>query len=541
MELSTTDRLHRYKKRIVYGILAVLTASIVLTLIGIAAVLRTRLIEDGKQKTRELGFVIQSSLSHLMLARDPGGIQETLETIGRNGSSVIRSFILDKNGRVAYSTAREDVGKTINRFQERSCRGCHRDLSVAPRETTLILEEDGVTVLRNVNVIPNERQCHGCHDPADRINGKIIIDRAMGPTTALVTTVMGVIAGSGVICLVVLVPLLRRFVSKGVDTYIDEIILKSTELAVLYGVVERLSRTIELEELKQIVIDIVRDALDADVIHVLLPREGSDYGGVTWTRAENRIERARIGKDDTAQTFIVAWTAEALPGEVVSPKGDAAAIPIVKGDNRLGLIIVKKTGGRFEASRLGLIRALRGHIAVALENALLYQIAITDELTGLYTKRHFRHVIEKKFGLFERFGEKLTLLMLDIDHFKLINDSLGHPAGDAILKEIALCIVRATRDEDTDFRYGGEEFVVILPGTDASGGWLVAERIRRTMEEHVFRAGAETVTVTVSVGVASCPENALSIKDLILEADRALYEAKRRGRNRVVVSETKAV
>lgn len=535
-ELAKMDRLYRYKKRIVYGILAVLSASIVLTLISIAIILRNRLIEDGKKQTRELGSVIQSSMSHLMLARDPGKIQETLEAIGGNGASMTETFILDKNGRVAYSSVRGRIGRTLNRFQEKSCRGCHRDLAAAPRETTQIVDVDGETVLRNVNVIPNEKRCHGCHDAADRINGKIIIDHAVGPTTALVTTVMGVIAGSGLVCLIVLVPYLRRFVSKGVDTYIDEIVLKSTELSVMYGVVERLSKTIELEELKRIVIDIVRDALEADVIHILLPREEGEYGGVTWTRAENKIERTMFAPDAAELPFVNMWLADAMPKEIVSREGKAVAIPIVKGDDRFGLIIALKNGPRFDAFRLGLIRAMRSHIAVAFENAMLYQIAITDELTGLYTKRHFRQMIEKKFDLFERFGEKLTLLMLDIDNFKIINDTLGHPAGDAILKEAALCIVRSTRDEDTDYRYGGEEFTVILPATDASGGWLVAERIRRTMEQHRFMAGKERVSVTVSIGVASCPEHARSIKDLILEADKAMYEAKRRGRNTVVVS-----
>ena len=105
-----------------------------------------------------------------------------------------------------------------------------------------------------------------------------------------------------------------------------------------------------------------------------------------------------------------------------------------------------------------------------------------------------------------------------------------------MLKDVAQCILHSTRDQDFDFRYGGEEFAVILPATDAAAGQVVAERIREIIAGHAFIAGDSTLKMTVSIGVASCPGHARSIRDLVLEADKALYEAKRTGKNRVVVS-----
>ncbi|NTW59553.1 MAG: GGDEF domain-containing protein, partial [Nitrospirae bacterium] len=169
------------------------------------------------------------------------------------------------------------------------------------------------------------------------------------------------------------------------------------------------------------------------------------------------------------------------------------------------------------------------------ENALLYRMAITDELTGLYSIRHFRQALGKKHSLFHEYGEKMTLLMIDIDNFKKVNDTYGHPAGDAILKEVGKCILRSIREPDLGFRYGGEEFAVILPSSDIPAGKVVAERMRALIEHYPFKIDQHVLRVTVSIGVASWPASAETIKDIISEADKALYEAKHNGKNQVVI------
>jgi diguanylate cyclase (GGDEF)-like protein len=215
-------------------------------------------------------------------------------------------------------------------------------------------------------------------------------------------------------------------------------------------------------------------------------------------------------------------------------------MPITKGKDRLALIVVRSDAGRLEEHQLSMVRAMANHIAVAFEHATLYHIAITDELTSLFSSRHFHQAIAKRYALYHEFGEKMTLLMVDIDNFKKINDTYGHPAGDAILKDVGRCILSAVRDDDMGFRYGGEEFSVILPRSSVKAGKAVAERMRSLIEHFPFKADHHILQVTVSIGIASWPESAENIRDIIIEADKALYEAKRSGKNRVVVRKKEA-
>jgi diguanylate cyclase (GGDEF)-like protein len=535
-ELTKSEWMHRYKKKIIAGILAVMSVSIVLTMIFIAQTLRSRLMEDSKNKTGELSEVIGSSLSHLMLVRNTEKIQETLELIGKGEYSIIKAFILDKSGKVVYSSNRNEIGTVINRFQDESCRGCHTRPGAIPQQTTMLLESGSGLVLRNVNVIHNEKQCHACHAPSDRINGKLIIDRSVKPTSSLITDIELILVFSGGLCLVILVPLLSKLLAAGVNTYIKEVDERSTELSMLYQIVERLSKTIEIEELKNIVIETICELFDPDEVHIVLPRESSDYSGVIWRKNDRKTERRMGPGEDPYRAEIISWLHGDLFDVDISKDRTTVCLPVNKGDRRVALIIIKKAEGDFNLFSLNLIKAMSSHIAVAFDNAALYRIAITDELTGLYTQRHFRHTIKKKFALFEQYGEKLALLMIDIDNFKKINDTYGHPAGDRVLKDIAQCILHSTRDQDFNFRYGGEEFAVILPSTDAAAGQVVAERIRDLIEVNSFTAGDTQLKMTVSIGVACCPENARSIRDLVIEADKSLYEAKKTGKNKIVLS-----
>ncbi|TAN45415.1 MAG: sensor domain-containing diguanylate cyclase [Nitrospirae bacterium] len=539
-EIKADEWFFGYKKKLIIGILVALTLSITFAMIVLAFLLRDRLIEDTKIKTRELSQIIKMSLGHLMLARDPEKIQSSLENFRNHESSIIRTIVLDRYGKIAYSTDKTERGRIIDRFKDSSCLSCHRNNVGTHKVTTTLLDINGSKVLRSVNVIYNEPSCHGCHDPAERINGKLIIDRSLAPTYSLIFTLELIIAVSGLVCLVFLVPFLSRFLAKGLDRYIDEIIVKSKELSFLYNVVERLSRTIEISDLKHTVVDIIRDALDADEIDIVLPKEYRDAGAIAWTGYENRMFRKKIEPSDHIFEVTNKWLKEDITEEWFSKDRKEVYIPINKGDNRLALIVVRKTFRDFDRVRLALIKILSTHLSVAFENAMLYHIAITDELTGLYSKRHFRTSIEKRFIMYETYGEKLTLLMLDIDNFKKVNDTYGHPAGDQVLKEASNCVQLAIRDDDMAFRYGGEELVVILPATDEESGKVVAERIRESIESQEVDTGEARIKVTVSIGVASCPQNALSIKDIINEADKALYEAKRTGKNRVVLSSLEA-
>jgi diguanylate cyclase (GGDEF)-like protein len=529
--------LYRYKRMIIIFILVSSTLAVVATMVSIAAFLRTRLLEDSKVKTRELGQVIRLSFSNLMLVRNPANIQHTLETIGSRESSLVKVFILNKNGRISYSSDKRDIGLIIDRFRDPSCKVCHTGPVTVLHETTMIIPGAGGDVLRTVEIIYNEKPCYSCHPATDRINGKLIIDRSVRSTYALISRVELMIAASGLLCLVILVPLLSRVLSRGMDKYITEVVLKSTELSLIYRIVDRLSKTIDMDEARLAVIEIIREILDADQIDIIFPREKNEYGGIVWRKSDGKIDRRMFPDNDPDQKVLDAWQSGALACEELTGEGKELFMPICKSGDRLALIIARKNSGRFDASGISLIKAMGGHIAVAMDNAALYQIAITDELTGLYSQRHFRNFMEKNFARYERHGEKMTLLMIDVDNFKAVNDTYGHPAGDQVLKAVAQCILRSTRGEDADFRYGGEEFAVTLTATGSAGGEYVAERIRKRIESTVFAVGEHRLSLTVSIGAASCPENAKTIRDIIAAADKALYEAKRAGKNKAVLSD----
>jgi len=161
------------------------------------------------------------------------------------------------------------------------------------------------------------------------------------------------------------------------------------------------------------------------------------------------------------------------------------------------------------------------------------ELASRDSLTSLYNHRMFYTLLQDEMARTRRFGRPVSLLMLDIDHFKRVNDSYGHQAGDAILKGLSGLLVRHARAVDRVCRYGGEEFTVILTETEAATAFETAERLRTAVANHPFDVGdGQMISITVSIGVATCPQQTDTLEGLVKAADLALYAAKQGGRNR---------
>jgi diguanylate cyclase (GGDEF)-like protein len=206
----------------------------------------------------------------------------------------------------------------------------------------------------------------------------------------------------------------------------------------------------------------------------------------------------------------------------------------------VGVMTIARRGEQFTAAQREVFLYLVGQVSSSIENIALHELvseqAVTDELTGLSNNRRFRELISKEAARAERFGHELSLIMLDIDDFKQINDTYGHLQGDEVLRMVGRVLHLESRGVDEPARYGGEEFAVALPETGLDGALELAERIRVRIEvEDVSRGdGAAAVRVTASVGVASMPGSADGGEALIAAADAALYEAKRAGKNRVV-------
>jgi len=171
-------------------------------------------------------------------------------------------------------------------------------------------------------------------------------------------------------------------------------------------------------------------------------------------------------------------------------------------------------------------------------NQRLQQLSETDQLTGLANRRYLEQRLQQEWERASRNGNALAFLLVDVDHFKQVNDRYGHPAGDACLQQVAKQISAGLRlSSDVAARYGGEEFCLLLPNTDCDGAKVVAERIRRHVESHVIEVDGAVIRVTISVGVSCCaPGSGNSIEQLIKRADDTLYQSKQSGRNQVTVA-----
>ncbi len=221
-----------------------------------------------------------------------------------------------------------------------------------------------------------------------------------------------------------------------------------------------------------------------------------------------------------------------------------AAIPLRTGDLIVGVLVVASSTYReMTPAEIERLQVIANQSSLALQNALLHEelerLSVTDRLTELYNHGYFQQRLEEELGRASRFAHTLSLIMLDIDDFKVFNDTFGHPRGDKVLQMVSDAIRENLREMDVAARYGGEEFVVVLPETDLEGARAVAERIRRSVEALSFIGGdgIPSVRKTISVGVASYPRNATTQGKLIETADHAMYVSKRSGKNRVVSAE----
>jgi diguanylate cyclase (GGDEF)-like protein len=183
-----------------------------------------------------------------------------------------------------------------------------------------------------------------------------------------------------------------------------------------------------------------------------------------------------------------------------------------------------------------LLRLKRMHDQINTARDRLAALAIQDELTGLYNYRYLQTRLAEEFKRAERYREPLSCLMIDVDYFKRVNDRHGHDAGDEALREVSVRLLKAVREVDVVARYGGEEFLLMLPSTNFSGALSVAERIWSAVGKEPFVLGSAREHITVSLGVAVYPSHEIKSKDQLLKAaDKALYQAKHAGRDRICV------
>lgn len=271
--------------------------------------------------------------------------------------------------------------------------------------------------------------------------------------------------------------------------------------------------------------------------------------------ATARFGEAMVATHDPAQLVrvVVESAVEATGaagGVVIGPEGELAragnpddageriAFPLRVGASDFGSLVL--SADSFDADQVETAASLAAQVVVALENARLHRIverqALVDSLTGLANRRSVEDTLRSELARAARFGDSVCVVLADLDDFKQVNDRHGHAAGDEVLKAFAAALQGTVRESDVAGRWGGEEFALVLPGTDADGGARLAERARAAIEAREVRMpDGELLTVTASFGVAAYPESH-EVGEVLAAADSALYAAKREGKNRVAVS-----
>jgi len=214
-------------------------------------------------------------------------------------------------------------------------------------------------------------------------------------------------------------------------------------------------------------------------------------------------------------------------------------VPLIVKDQVIGTFTVAaQRPGAFPNDRREMLGVIANQVATSMQNARMYEVveeqATTDGLTGLVNHRTFQERFSAMLGRAERRNFAVSLLLTDIDHFKKVNDTYGHPTGDEVLRRVAAILRGSARKIDITARYGGEEFAIVLEGTDRAGARQLAERIRQEVAQQTFASPKGSFQATLSIGVASYPDDAREKAEIIARADQSLYAAKHGGRNRTM-------
>jgi len=384
--------------------------------------------------------------------------------------------------------------------------------------------------------------------------GAILLGQRLIPDQPLYIVLL--LASGLALLLALLASPLRHYIQEGVDRFLYRETYEHRQTLLSFS--SKMGNIINLNELASEMLPAVTKALNITQAKLLF--EDVNSGDFTtqfaYPEAEGESsEKLRFNVDNP----IVVWLEkEASPldlkqidsipelkGLWQAEKESLAAFnleilcPIKSGGGLIGILALgkKQRGNIYSHEDIELVVNIASQASILIENAQLYAQATiranTDGLTGLYNHRHFHERLEQEIARGSRFGSMFSLIMLDIDLFKAYNDIYGHLAGDDVLRRTGRYIESSIRSIDLAFRYGGEEFTIILPETRVDDAYRVAERIRKTIES---KTSSRAMPITASLGIASWPTDGVMKEEIIARADAALYRAKQAGRNRTCLS-----
>jgi len=335
-------------------------------------------------------------------------------------------------------------------------------------------------------------------------------------------------------------------------TLFEEAQRSRDEITVLYDAAKTISSSLELESVLNSLVQVTCQAFTYEQGAILLVDERSGdlvveatYGYAPGTRGY----RIPVGKgitgsvQRTGKPEVVADVRRdpryiGITERVVSE----IAVPLISEGRVIGVFNLESTHrAAFGQRDLHILTALAGYATIAIENARLFEktkrLAITDGLTELYNHRYLHEAMERTLQRCRRDEQPLAVIMLEIDSFKRYNDTYGHQRGDDVLRIVADVLRKGSRTSDIVARYGGDEFMIVLPNSSKDTASEIAERLRRAVEAYPFLLGESIVTsVTLSVGVAASPDDGDTVDGLVDAVDRAQYTAKRSGGNKVYVA-----
>jgi diguanylate cyclase (GGDEF)-like protein len=324
---------------------------------------------------------------------------------------------------------------------------------------------------------------------------------------------------------------------------------RNEELETLVEIGKALTSTLDLREILSIIMEKVSLLLRPETWSLLLVDEATDdlTFEIAVSPAADRLKGIRLRKGEG----IAGWVAlhgepllipDVQADERFAPKVDEAVaftthsivcVPVKSKNRILGVVELVNSleEGVFDEADLKILGTIADYAAIAIENARYFEkvreLIITDDLSGLYNARYLLEFLDYEIDRARRYGTDLSLVFLDLDFFKDVNDTYGHLAGSGLLSEMGRLIQKHIRKADIAARYGGDEFVVVLPNTSKAGAYTVAKNLRRIVKDHYFLANeGYRIRITASFGVASYPTDAQTKLALIRLADKAMYDVK---------------
>ena len=349
-----------------------------------------------------------------------------------------------------------------------------------------------------------------------------------------------------------------------VERVLGEVRRGRDEKARFFRAIEELNRAVSPEAVFSAVLENARALATLDFAALTVVQEDADgarrhqVAKVAGATPAAQALEGRIFADNNGLVANVVRYGTPLPGRALPAMehtvlfddatelrglGALRILPLVAGDRILGTLVAgARRRGALGEDAVRMLEVLAIQAAQAVLRAQLFEqterLATTDALTGLANRRTFQARAAQALAQARRYGRACAVLVTDIDHFKAVNDTYGHPAGDVVLKGVAQMLREQARDTDVVARYGGEEFAVVMPETDLRGAQVIAERLREAVAARVFPTELGPVRATLSAGLAAAPLDGTEVDALVQAADQCLYQAKRQGRNRVVTSES---